>query len=217
MFHAFNSCGHNLFFYRSHGTKHFASSAKSIACVNIILCVNECAYAYFKSFYYFCDEDGYFGWITLASTSRAQRSQSMHENHPVVVNDVLVLISELLMRYELPAIIKIHTMQKSTSNLMIGFFLGAATGTVLGLLFAPDKGSNTRKKIKIVADEITGEATNNINQHTKNIKGHVYAIFHELGEMFEGLESNLTERLFERMDDAEMLLKENADKYGNFH
>ncbi len=106
-------------------------------------------------------------------------------------------------------------MQKSTSNLMIGFFLGAATGAVLGLLFAPDKGSNTRKKIKIVADEITGEATHNINQHTKIIKGHVVAIFHEIQEICEGLEYSLTERLFERMDDAEMLLKENADKYGD--
>lgn len=33
------------------------------------------------------------------------------------------------------------------SNIVLGILAGAAVGAVLGILFAPDKGSNTRRKI----------------------------------------------------------------------
>lgn len=38
-------------------------------------------------------------------------------------------------------------MNKQTSNFLIGLLSGAAIGAALGILFAPDKGENTRKKI----------------------------------------------------------------------
>jgi gas vesicle protein len=34
------------------------------------------------------------------------------------------------------------------SNVLVGVVAGLATGALLGVLFAPDKGSKTRKKIK---------------------------------------------------------------------
>ena len=38
-------------------------------------------------------------------------------------------------------------MKRSTSNLFMGFCAGLAVGAVLGILYAPDKGTTTRKKI----------------------------------------------------------------------
>ncbi|HEY8969831.1 MAG TPA: YtxH domain-containing protein [Puia sp.] len=36
----------------------------------------------------------------------------------------------------------------STSKVIMGFLVGAAVGGALGILLAPDKGSETRRKIK---------------------------------------------------------------------
>ena len=35
----------------------------------------------------------------------------------------------------------------NTGKVLLGVLAGVATGAMLGILFAPDKGSNTRKKI----------------------------------------------------------------------
>lgn len=41
-----------------------------------------------------------------------------------------------------------------TSNTILGIVGGVAVGAALGILFAPDKGSNTRKKIAKKSDEL---------------------------------------------------------------
>lgn len=50
------------------------------------------------------------------------------------------------------------------SNTMLGFIAGAATGALLGVLFAPDKGKKTRKKIarevKKTQEQLLNEASN---------------------------------------------------------
>ena len=43
-------------------------------------------------------------------------------------------------------------MSKS-SNTLIAFLVGAAAGAVLGILYAPDKGSNTREKLSFRLDK----------------------------------------------------------------
>ena len=43
-------------------------------------------------------------------------------------------------------------MSKKT-NTLFSFFLGATTGAILGILYAPDKGSNTRDKLSYKLDK----------------------------------------------------------------
>ncbi|MES2812343.1 MAG: YtxH domain-containing protein [Bacteroidota bacterium] len=51
-------------------------------------------------------------------------------------------------------------MTNNTGNILLGILAGAAVGAGLGILFAPDKGANTRKKIKDGFDDVTENLKN---------------------------------------------------------
>lgn len=44
-------------------------------------------------------------------------------------------------------------MSKKSDNLLMVFLAGAAAGAILGILYAPDKGSNTREKLSFQLDK----------------------------------------------------------------
>jgi gas vesicle protein len=44
-------------------------------------------------------------------------------------------------------------MSRRSGNTLLAFLMGAATGAVLGILYAPDKGSNTREKLSFQLDK----------------------------------------------------------------
>jgi gas vesicle protein len=66
----------------------------------------------------------------------------------------------------------------STTKVLVGFLVGAAVGGALGLLLAPDKGSETRKKIietgNDLGDSISdfgGTVKDKINEVVDGVKG----------------------------------------------
>lgn len=75
----------------------------------------------------------------------------------------------------------------SSGKVLLGVLAGVAVGATLGILFAPDKGSSTRKKI--------------------SKKGHDYA--GELGEKFNDFIESIS-RKYELMKDEATLLVENG-------
>jgi len=82
---------------------------------------------------------------------------------------------------------------KNNTTLFIGgLILGAAIGGALGILFAPDKGSETRKKISRKGNEIAGEMKEKFNDFVEDLKNEMDAIKTEAAEMAEN-----------RMTDAE--------------
>ncbi|MBS1660010.1 MAG: YtxH domain-containing protein [Bacteroidetes bacterium] len=66
----------------------------------------------------------------------------------------------------------------SNSKVLVGFLVGAAVGGALGLLLAPDKGSETRKKIIETGNdlgdsiaEFGGSVKNKFNEVVDGVKG----------------------------------------------
>jgi gas vesicle protein len=58
----------------------------------------------------------------------------------------------------------------SSSKIVVGFLAGAAVGALAGILFAPDKGSNTRKKIVNKTGDLTDSVKNSFSDFIDSVK-----------------------------------------------
>ena len=57
-----------------------------------------------------------------------------------------------------------------SSKILVGFLAGAAVGALAGILFAPDKGSNTRQKIADKTGDIKDSVKNSYNDFVDGVK-----------------------------------------------
>lgn len=60
----------------------------------------------------------------------------------------------------------------SKVNVVIGALAGVAVGALLGVLFAPDKGTETRKKIAKKSKDTSDALKNKFNDFVDNIADH---------------------------------------------
>ena len=77
----------------------------------------------------------------------------------------------------------------SKVNVVIGALAGIAVGALLGVLFAPDKGTETRKKIAKKSKDTTDSLKNKFNEFVDNISEH-FEKAKEESEMKEKTEAN---------------------------
>jgi len=61
-------------------------------------------------------------------------------------------------------------MGNSNSKIMVGFLAGAAAGVLAGILFAPDKGTETRKKISKKSGEAADSLKHKFNDFVDGLK-----------------------------------------------
>jgi len=68
----------------------------------------------------------------------------------------------------------INKMSESSSKTILavagGFVIGALAGAVVGVLFAPDKGSETRKKVSKNITDFSEEIEDKIDEYAESIK-----------------------------------------------
>lgn len=84
----------------------------------------------------------------------------------------------------------------SSKNVFMGFLAGAATGALIGVLYAPDKGEKTRKKIK-----------KNSTRYAEDMKEGVNDFMEEIKERFDGLKADVNETAKETKEKVEELKK----------
>ena len=77
----------------------------------------------------------------------------------------------------------------NTGKLIGALLIGAAVGGVLGILFAPDKGSETRKKIAGKSEDITDALKEKFNDFIAEMKKEAESVkekAHEFAENHSG-------------------------------
>ena len=81
-----------------------------------------------------------------------------------------------------------------SSDIVVGVLGGLAVGAVLGVLFAPDKGSKTREKIKDGYDDVKDNLLHKLQKASKGIKDKFSHAKYDLEETYEDLISNMNHK-----------------------
>ncbi len=66
-----------------------------------------------------------------------------------------------------------------SSNVLLGIVAGTAVGAAIGVLFAPDKGSNTRKKFASKSEDFVGGIKEKAIHMVDAVKTPFHAEMHE--------------------------------------
>ena len=85
-------------------------------------------------------------------------------------------------------------MSNSTGNTFLALLTGVAIGAGVGILFAPDKGSKTREKMKDGFDDVKNELKNKYDHASEELKGKFSTAKNDLEETYEDLVSNMSHK-----------------------
>jgi gas vesicle protein len=106
-------------------------------------------------------------------------------------------------------------MSNNTGNSVLALLLGAAIGAGVGILFAPDKGSKTREKIKDGLDDAKDNFKHQYEDVTHQLTSKFAASKHDLEETYEEMVSNIsykTEDVISFLETKLAVLKEQNAK-----
>lgn len=78
-----------------------------------------------------------------------------------------------------------------SGNVVLGIVSGLAVGAVLGILFAPDKDSNTRKKIARKSNEFKDNIKESFNDFLTSVEDQYHDLTSKAEDMMEEGKANL--------------------------
>ena len=99
-------------------------------------------------------------------------------------------------------------MSNKTENSILAILAGAAIGVGLGILFAPDKGSKTREKMKEGFDDLKNQAQNKWNDFETETKEKMSDSKNDLTQKVEDFLSNSSYKTEEAISFLEEKLAE---------
>ena len=90
---------------------------------------------------------------------------------------------------------------------LLAFVAGAAAGLTLGLLFAPEKGEDTRRKIK----ETVGDAADSAKARARLARMELNDLRAELQDQAEDLKEDVRMKILERLEKLESALQKDIE------
>ena len=70
----------------------------------------------------------------------------------------------------------------NSGKVVLGVLAGVAVGAALGVLFAPDKGCETRKKISKKSEDVMDEIAEKFNELLNNLTEKIDTVKEEIGK-----------------------------------
>ncbi len=90
----------------------------------------------------------------------------------------------------------------STSKVLLGTVAGVAVGGILGILFAPEKGSVIRKQIAEKGNDCLNDLKSKCNEFTDNLKENFQAAKDEAKDLAENGKQKFSQVQTELRDEA---------------
>ncbi|HEY8937023.1 MAG TPA: YtxH domain-containing protein [Cyclobacteriaceae bacterium] len=103
-------------------------------------------------------------------------------------------------------------MSKKGGSTLLAFLVGAAAGAVLGILYAPDKGSNTREKLSFQLDKYRKMLQDMINDFVSGKETPLTSEAKSQGQKVVDEAKNKAERLLEDVDELLEQIRGGAKK-----
>jgi gas vesicle protein len=80
-----------------------------------------------------------------------------------------------------------------SGKVFLGIIAGVAVGAILGILFAPDKGWNTRKRISKKAEDVTDDLKEKFDEFLDSISVKVDEAKEQASDISEKVKSKVTD------------------------
>ena len=74
----------------------------------------------------------------------------------------------------------------SSGKVLLGLLAGAAAGAMMGILFAPEKGTTTRKKIASKGEEYADDLKEKFGEFVDNVAEKYESTIHKVKEVKKG-------------------------------